>query len=141
MAERILVAYDRSPLAIEALELVFEKFPDATVIALYVIEVPAGQWAQLVGPELQIPVTERAQEYADDVLESARETASKYGRSLETTVATGEPDHRIVATAEEEAVDLIVVGSHGQEGISRVLLGTVAENVVRRSPAPVLVIR
>ncbi|WP_306060755.1 universal stress protein [Natronococcus wangiae] len=141
MAERILVPYDRSPLAIEALELVFEEFPDATVIALYVIEVPASRWAQLVGPELQIPITERVEEYADNVLESARETVSEHGRSLETTVATGEPDHRIVATAEEEAVDLIVVGSHGQEGISRVLLGSVAEKVVRRSPVPVLVVR
>ncbi|WP_323174687.1 universal stress protein [Natrialba sp. PRR66] len=123
------------------LTVVFGEFSDATVIALYVTEVPAGRWAQLVGPELQIPVTERAQEYADNVLESARETASKYGRSLEMTVAIGDPDHRIVATAEEEAVALIVVGSNGQEGISRVLLGTVAEKVGRRSPVPVFVVR
>ncbi|WP_137290669.1 universal stress protein [Natronorubrum halophilum] len=141
MADRILVPYDGSPQAAEALEFAFGKFPDATIIALYVIEVPDGRWAQIVGPELQIPVTERAQEYADDLLGSATEIATEHGRSLETNVVTGEPDHRIVAQAEEESVDLIVIGSHGQEGISRILLGSVAENIVRRSPVPVLVVR
>ncbi len=141
MADRILVAYDGSPQATDALEFAFETFPDATVIALYVIEIPTGRWAQIVGPELQIPVTERAHEYADDVLESATEIATEHGRSLETEVVTGEPDHRIVAQAGEKSVDLIVIGSHSQEGVSRVLLGGVAENVVRRSPVPVLVVR
>lgn len=141
MADRILVPYDGSPQATEALELALEDYPNASVIALYVIEIPDGRWAQLVGPELQIPVTERAEEYAAEILESATEIAAERDRSLETEIATGEPDHRIVAHAEEESVDLIVIGSHGQEGISRLLLGSVAENVVRRSPVPVLVVR
>lgn len=54
---------------------------------------------------------------------------------------TGEPANRIVASAESEPMDLIVIGSHGQEGLSRVLLGSVAETVVRRSPVSVLVAR
>ncbi|WP_222913249.1 universal stress protein [Natrinema sp. SYSU A 869] len=141
MADRILVPYDGSPQATKALELVFEDFPDATVMALYVIEIPDRRWAQFVGPELQIPVTEKYQEYADDIFETATEIATEHDRSLETNVVTGKPDHRIVAQAEEESVDLIVIGSHGQEGISRLLLGSVAENVVRRSPVSVLVVR
>lgn len=141
MADRILVPYDGSPQAAEALELVFDKFPDASVIALYVIEIPDGRWAQLVGPELQIPVTDQTREHADEILEDATELAAERGRSLETKVVTGEPDHRIVAQAEEESVDLIVMGSHGREAISRVLLGSVAEKVVRRSPVSVLVVR
>lgn len=141
MADRILVPYDGSPRATDALELTFEKFPDATVIALYVIEIPDGHWAQIVGPELPIPVTEQAEEYAADILEPAVEIATERGCDLETKIVTGEPDHRIVAQAEEESVDLIVIGSHGQEGISRLLLGSVAEGVVRRSPVSVLVVR
>lgn len=141
MADRILVPYDGSPQATEALELVFEEFPDAAVTALYVIEIPDGRWTQALGPELQLPVTEKAQEYAANIFETATEIATEHGRSLETNVVTGEPDHRIVAQAEEEAIDLIAIGSHGQEGISRILLGSVAENVVRRSPVPVLVVR
>ena len=108
---------------------------------MYVIEIPEGRWAQLVGPELQVPVTERAEEHAEEVLEPARELAAERGRDLETAVVTGEPDHRIVAQAEDESVDLIVIGSHGREDISRLLLGSVAEKVVRRSPVPVLVVR
>ncbi|AEH39143.1 universal stress protein [Halopiger xanaduensis] len=141
MADRVLVPFDGSPPATDALEFAFEHFPDATVIALYVIEIPDGRWAQAVGPELQIPVSERAQEYASDVLESASEVATEYDRELETKIVTGEPDHRIVAQAEEESIDLIVIGSHSQTGISRLLLGSVAEKVVRRSPVPVLVAR
>ncbi|NUB93558.1 universal stress protein [Haloterrigena sp. SYSU A121-1] len=141
MADRILVPYDGSPQATEALELAFENFPDAAVIALYVIEIPVGRWAQIVGPELQLPVTERMREYAADVLESASEIATEHGRSLETEIVTGEPDHRIVAQAEEKSADLIVIGSHSQAGVSRLLLGSVAEKVVRRSPVSVLVVR
>lgn len=121
--------------------MTFDEFPDATVIALYVIEMPDGRWAQLVGPELQLPVSEKVEEYAADILETATELATEYDRSLETNVVTGEPDDRIVAQAAEESVDLIVIGSHGKEGISRVLLGSVAETVVRRSPVSVLVVR
>lgn len=141
MPDRILVPYDGSPQATTALELAFEEFPDAAVVALYVIEIPDGRWAQLLGPELQLPVTELARENAAEILESATEIAAERDRSLETKIVTGKPDHRIVAQAEEESVDLIVIGSHGQEGISRLLLGSVAEKVVRRSSVPVLVAR
>lgn len=141
MTDRILVPYDGSPKATEALEVAFEKFPDATVIALYVIEIPDRYWAQVVGPELQLPVTEKQQEHAEDIFETATEIATERGRSLQTNVVTGEPDHRIVAYAEDESVDLIVIGSHAQDELSRILLGSVAENVVRRSPVSVLVVR
>jgi universal stress protein A len=47
----------------------------------------------------------------------------------------------IVRVADEQGVDLIVVGSHGRKGLSRLMLGSVAEHVVRNAPCPVLVIR
>jgi len=141
MADRILVPYDGSPQSDAALELVFDEFPDGDVTALYVIEIPQGYWAQLVGPELQLPVSEQVEEHAEELLQSASDIATEYGRELETTYVTGEPDNRIVDYADEESMDLIVIGSHGQEGLSRVLLGSVAETVVRRSPVSVLVAR
>lgn len=141
MADRILVPYDGSPQSRAALELAFEEFPDADVTALYVAEVPEGYWAQAIGPELQLPVSERVEEYGEEVLDSAQEIATAYDRSLRTEFATGEPDNRIVAHAEDEPIDLIVIGSHGQEGLARFLLGSVAETVVRRSPVSVLVVR
>jgi nucleotide-binding universal stress UspA family protein len=54
---------------------------------------------------------------------------------------SGDPANEIVAYAEETDVDHIVVGSHGRSGLSRVLLGSTAEKVVRRSPVPVTVVK
>jgi len=53
----------------------------------------------------------------------------------------GDPFSVICRVAEEEHVDLIVLGSHGRTGLSHVLLGSVAERVVRHAPCPVLVAR
>ncbi len=60
--------------------------------------------------------------------------------NIETEVRVGEPFWDICRTAEEEEVDLIVMGSHGRTGLAHVLLGSVAERVVRHAPCPVLVV-
>lgn len=54
---------------------------------------------------------------------------------------TGEPEQEILAFAEREDVDLIVIGSHGRTGLSRLLLGSVAEAVVRRAKCPVITVK
>jgi nucleotide-binding universal stress UspA family protein len=54
---------------------------------------------------------------------------------------TGLPVAQILKLAEREHVDLIVVGSHGRSGFSRLLMGSVAEGVVRGAPCPVLVVK
>lgn len=53
----------------------------------------------------------------------------------------GEAVHEIVAFAEREQVDLIVMGSHGRAGLSRLLMGSVAEGVTRRATCPVLIVK
>jgi nucleotide-binding universal stress UspA family protein len=60
---------------------------------------------------------------------------------VDTTAEVGGPANAIVECAEEESVDHIVTGSHGRSGVTRILLGSVAETVVRRSPVPVTVVR
>jgi nucleotide-binding universal stress UspA family protein len=52
----------------------------------------------------------------------------------------GLPAEEIVQYAHEHAIDLIVMGTHGREGMMRVVLGSVAETVVRRAPCPVLTV-
>ncbi|ELY44586.1 universal stress protein [Natronorubrum sulfidifaciens] len=141
MVERVLVAYDGSPPSNDALEYAFETFPEADMTALHVIEVPESHVAILEGPEIRPPVTERLREHGMDVLDEAMELAAAYGRALETEILTGKPDRRIVDYATQADYDTIVIGSHGREGISRVLLGTVSEDVVRRAPMPVVVVR
>lgn len=57
------------------------------------------------------------------------------------TVAVGNPSSEIIDYAEQNGIDLIVIPSHGRSGISRFLLGSVAERVIRFAPCPVLVVR
>ena len=56
-------------------------------------------------------------------------------------VWTGDPGDQIVAAAEAEGVEMIVVGSHGRGTVGRLLLGSVSEKVVRSAACPVLVVR
>ena len=57
------------------------------------------------------------------------------------SVIQGTPFVEIVRYAKSEGIDLIVVGSHGRTGLSHMLLGSVAERVVRKAPCPVLTVR
>jgi nucleotide-binding universal stress UspA family protein len=58
---------------------------------------------------------------------------------VEYRLVMGVPEEAIVRLAEEEEVDMIVLGSHGRTGITRLLLGSVAEAIVRKAHCPVLV--
>ena len=70
-----------------------------------------------------------------------RAAAAGSGLSLETLVLRGKPYEAIVIAAQTKEVDLIVLGSHGRIGISRLLMGSVAERVLGQSPCPVLVVK
>ncbi len=59
----------------------------------------------------------------------------------ERRMLVGEPAHAIIKLARDENADLIVMGSHGRTGVGRVLLGSIAELIVRRANCPVLVVK
>ncbi len=60
---------------------------------------------------------------------------------VETIVVRGVPFHEITKAAKEIGADLIVIGTHGRTGLSHVMMGSVAEKVVRKAPCPVLTVR
>jgi nucleotide-binding universal stress UspA family protein len=60
---------------------------------------------------------------------------------VETAVRWGDPVDGVVAYATDRHIDLIVIATHGRTGLSHVLLGSVAERIVREAPCPVLTIR
>jgi nucleotide-binding universal stress UspA family protein len=70
---------------------------------------------------------------------AAREVAG--AAPVEAQVRQGQPVQEIVRHAQEAGVDLIILSTHGRTGLRHVLMGSVAENVVRYAPCPVLVVR
>jgi nucleotide-binding universal stress UspA family protein len=73
------------------------------------------------------------------LLEGLKEEAAR-GVPILTAVESGAPAARIVQYAERHGIDLIVLGTHGRTGVTRALLGSVAERVVRTAPCPVLTV-
>jgi len=60
---------------------------------------------------------------------------------VEHRLKDGDPVTEILAVAEQSSADLIVMGTHGRTGLERLLMGSVAEQVVRKAPCPVLTVR
>jgi universal stress protein A len=73
-----------------------------------------------------------------DKLLEPRRSATAFG---EIRVVDDDPRDAILKAAREVHADLIVIGTHGRRGLARVLIGSVAEDVVRRAPCPVLAVR
>lgn len=142
MVKRVLVPVDGSEQARTALEYALEEFAEETVTILHVID--PREFNAYGGVEGWIDVDdlrEQRRAQAEKLLENARKRAEERGLTVETEVATGKGARVIIKYAEEHGTDHIVMGSHGRSGISRVLLGSVAEKVVRRSPVPVTIVR
>jgi nucleotide-binding universal stress UspA family protein len=141
MGYRILVPVDGSKRAKEGLEYAFEHYPDAEITALHVVSTGGGDLSALAGTGGELPDSELDDEEAEAVLDAATRLADQHGFEIETERMRGRPDRAIVKRVEDGEFDLVVIGSHGRDGVARVLLGSVAERVVRRSPIPVLVVR
>lgn len=136
MVEKLLVATDGSSKAKEALEFALREFEDAKTTVIYVLD------SEKFSDELPIdPMSEEQRSHASNVLSEAEKVAEGHGVEVETVWRVGEPWREIVGHAEEEGFDHVVVGSRGKTGVKRILLGSVAEGVVRRSPVPVTVVR
>jgi nucleotide-binding universal stress UspA family protein len=140
MADRVLVPVDGSEQSDHACDLAVEEFPDATLVFLHVINPVEASYSTQVSIPSEAwydEQRERAEEYLDDAVTRAHQ----HGVEIERAVEVGKPTWTIIQFAEDNDVDHIVMGSHGREGVTRILLGSVAETIVRRSPVPVTVVR
>jgi nucleotide-binding universal stress UspA family protein len=138
MDRRILVPFDKSVEARKALEFALEQFPDADVTALYVIDPVVGLYDVDDADDDFIAAEKRD---AEESLSEATAIAAEYDHAVDTEISTGKPAAEIVEYAIESESDQIVIGSHGRSGLSRILLGSVAESVARRAPVPVTIVR
>jgi nucleotide-binding universal stress UspA family protein len=107
----------------------------ARLVILHVEEPPLAYGGGELYYGLPEPSSERIMKMLEDVQPS--DGSLEFCHKL----TMGDPASEIVRIAEEEKADMIVLGTHGRTGMSRLLMGSVAEAVVRRSPSPVLVYR
>ena len=137
MYDSILFPTDGSPGAAAALDHVLELAEqyDATVHVLFVIDT-----TYLGSAGAEATTVEALRTRSDGVVTNAVETALGRGVEAVREVREGQPYREIVDYGEEVGADLIVMGTHGRGGIDRLLLGSVAEKVVRASSVPVLTV-
>jgi nucleotide-binding universal stress UspA family protein len=113
---------------------------DAELHLLHVVQDPYTQpWAAEAFPAPLGEMLEQWQQQARARLATLVPENEKARSRMATVV--GAPFYEIVRYAEEQQVDLIVIGTHGRGPIGHMLLGSVAEKVVRKSPCPVLTVR
>jgi nucleotide-binding universal stress UspA family protein len=159
----ILVPVDFSPSSTTALLCAADiaERCAASLIVLHVMAREVGMHAThqrlgqssmpLLGPFVTTDTPEVPYEILESVIVHCREQAytalqaflpPRLARSpLELRVVVGRPFERIIETAIREPVGLIVLGTHGRTGLSRVAMGSVAERVVRLAPCPVLTVK
>ena len=140
MVETVLVPMDHSPLARRALRFALDEHPEADIIVLHVVDFVEQSYAGklLVGPD---ELRERGRERTERLFDDVRETAAGHPGALRTLLEFGSPSREILDVAEDEAVGLIILGSHGRSIVSRIVLGDVAQTVIKRASVPVTVVR
>jgi len=136
---KILIATDGSDRNKAAVEeaLRIGRACGSAVVAAYVMDLSAFESASA---DVVIRDTWTViQREADATLARVREIAE--GVNLETVVLEGKPAPEIVRYAADNGIDLIVIGTQGKRGLERLLLGSVAEQVIRSAPCKVLVVK
>lgn len=141
MYQKILIPTDGSEPSQKAAQhgLTLAKEMNASVSALYVGEVmhipsPVPGPVPIMMEEQGEVLREAGQKIVDDVVEKGK----KIGVTVTPMVVIGHPADQIIKQAED--YDLVVMGTMGKSGLSHLLMGSVAEKVVRHSPVPVLVV-
>ena len=118
----------------------FVKSFDATLYVLFVAQ-DLGDFSSFHVPHGNL------QQFQEEALKAAEKKMSatakedfKTFKKVEARVAQGSPADKIIETAKQEGVDLIIMGTHGRKGLERAIFGSVCDKVVRSAPCPVLTI-
>lgn len=146
---RVLVAVDGTPMT----DTVVETVAGAAWLAGSDIEVVSVALSAIPGPGVMISdasgayvawweeAVADAQAMSEHTAQAAAQRLTAAGHRVTWRVPQGDPAGTIVASAREHDVDLVVVGTHGRAGLDRLLMGSVARNVVVHATSSVLVVR
>lgn len=138
MYENILLPFDGSDGAAEILQHAAEiaHWADATIRVLFVADTTRNSVTVV-----ETQVVDTLVQQGEDIVEEAEKTLRTLGSDSDSDVIQGNPAPTIAEYAERYDHDLIVMPTHGRKGVSRYLLGSVTEKVVRLASVPVLTAR
>jgi len=140
---KIMVPTDFSENSSHAMEYGAQlaKKVGAKVLLLHTIPLGSYVSAASSAPLPAAAIEALAQTARDDLSKMGKKLEKTYGVAIETLVTDGPSPAAIVELAKAQAADLIVMGTQGRTGLKHVLLGSVAEHVVRHSSIPVMTVR
>lgn len=147
---KVLIAVDEDPESQDAMRFAEELLPDdASVIVVNVARSTITPYGTIGGlgatyagsPTLSAEADLRAQELADQQAERVVTEAGAAVHADEERVEHGDVGPTICQVAEDEGVDLVVLGTHDRSRWSRLWFGSVSDHVVHHAPCPVLVVR
>ncbi len=135
--KKILLPVDFSTCGNDALPraAALARYEEATLLIMHVQEPPmayvgGGMYYGSPDPDL-----EALQAMLEEIVPDDPDIPVEYKMEM------GEPADVIVRVAQEEEVDIIVMGTHGRTGLKHLLLGSIAEAIVRRAPCPVMTVK
>ena len=139
---KILVGVDQSTFSGDVLKAIVQQFrvENTEIRVLHVLQPIALEAPPQMGPGY-IPELQDEKPLARELVERAGNELRSAGFKVDTAITVGDVRETIIDSAAEWHADLIIVGSHGQTGLKRFLLGSVAEFVARHAPCSVEVVR
>ena len=143
--KNVLVPVDFSEDSLNALDYAreFAKSFKAQITVLFVVEpIYYATPSELYGPTANMALLlEEQREIGKKQLDDLTAELKKKRENVKTVMRTGTPYQAILDTAKRHKADLIIMGTHGRTGLSHMLMGSVAERVVRGAECPVLTVR
>lgn len=141
--KNVLVATDFSEQAQSALEYGRElaRTYDATLHVIHVVEDIVARYSTDISGTVLVDALQSLEDSARSDLNALITDDDRRGLRAHTVLFTSvAPAETIVAYAKGEAIDVIVIGTHGRSGLAHLFMGSVAERVVRFAPCPVLTV-
>jgi len=144
--KKILCPLDFSENSQEALQYAMHlmlKDDDATLYLVHVVDSRvfdySGPMYEQEVPLMKVELDQSTREQLEKKL--LAEVPEEIQNRVETTILFGVPFLEIIMAARDKNIDLIVIGTHGRTGLAHMIIGSVAEKVVRKAPCPVLSVK
>jgi nucleotide-binding universal stress UspA family protein len=146
--KKIMIATDGSDCSMLAADKGIElaRLSGGTVYAVCVVSTASlsmdGDYFSSAGmnPNLEL-IYEELKNKGQQAVDSVKSLGEMKGINVESVLLEGNPSEELLRYAKEEKMDIVIMGTFGKTGLHRLLLGSVAENLIRHSKVPVMVVR